>query len=392
MKVLLCLLSDQHVPNLLSVHHFSPDCLILVESTAMRAKQAASNFRRALRAGGMDYDDERCTILPLEDVNNLNAVRSCLQQAYGKYPSAEWTANVTGGMKPMSIAAYEFFKALGARVIYIDVAKPDLILGLDGGTQQQCQHKLSISEFVAGYGFEVSKSNEAIRQAEERAESWWPCARVIAQHAPDRDLLHITDQERKQARGRGLLLEPRHLTCLPTEVQASLQECFGLKDSNGSPTGNLNKYACKFLTGEWLEQFVWYLLNRHAKLLGMSDVHLGVEAKRGNAPTDFDIAFIRGYALGAVECKSGTQEHGNDPNAPLDKLEARMQQFRALRVNPLLVTTSKQIVDANGDLKSTFATRSSIYGCRLVTVKQLRALASQPEDGEFLRTTLFGGI
>lgn len=199
MKVLLCLLSDQHVPNLLSVHHFSPDRLVLIESTAMKSKQSASNFLRALGAGGLDFgSDERCNILPLEDVNDLNAIRSCFQQAYGKYPSAKWVANVTGGMKPMSIAAYEFFKALGARVIYIDAAKPDRILGLDGGTPEQCQHDLSIREFVAGYGFEASKSDQAIRQAEERAERWWPCAKAIAQHAPDRDLLQTASREEWQ--------------------------------------------------------------------------------------------------------------------------------------------------------------------------------------------------
>lgn len=189
----------------------------------------------------------------------------------------------------------------------------------------------------------------------------------------------------------GLQLEPRHLTGLPAEIQNSLQRCLGLEASEGSLTGKLDKYAGKFLTGEWLEQFVWCLLNRHAKLLGMNDVHLGVEAKRGNAATDFDVAFIRRHALTAVECKSGTQEHGDDPNAPLDKLEARMQQFRALRVNPILVTTSKQILDAKSDLKPALAMRASIYGCRIVTVRELQVLASRPEDGEFLRTTLFGG-
>ncbi len=390
MKVLLCLLSDQHVPNLLSVHHFSPDRLVLIESTAMKRKQAASNFLRALGAGGLDYGaPDRHDILPLEYVNDLNVIRSCLQQAYGKYPSAKWIANVTGGMKPMSIAAYEFFKALGARVVYIDAAKPDLILGLDGGPPEHCQHELSIREFVAGYGFEASKSDEAIRLAEERAGRWWPCARAIAQHAPDRDLL-TSREESQEARKNGLQLEPRHLTGLPAEVQDSLQQSLGLEASNGVLTGKLDKYAGKFLTGEWLDQFVWSLLHRHAKVLGLNDAHLGVEAKRGDAASDFDVAFIRGYALGAVECKSGTQEHGDDPNAPLDKLEARMQQFRALRVNPILVTTSKRILDAKGDLKLALATRASVYGCRIVTVNKIQALASRPEDGEFLRTTLFG--
>ena len=391
MKVLLCLLSDQHVPNLLSVHHYLPDRLILVESTAMQRKKAAFNFLRALRAGGLDYEtEERYSAPPLEDVNDLSVIRNCLKQEYARYPSDEWIANVTGGMKPMSIAAYEFFKALGARVIYIDVAKPDTILSLDGGTPELCQHELKIPEFVAGYGFEASKSDEVIGQGEKRAETWWPCARAIAQHAPDSNLLQTASREEwRQAREKGLQLQRRHLTGLPAEVQSSLEQCFGLVATSGSLAGKIDKYAGKFLTGEWLEQFVWCLLHQHAKLLGLNDVHLGVEAKRGNAATDFDVAFIRRHALGAVECKSGSQEHGDDPNAPLDKLEARMQQFRALRVNPILVTTSKQILDDNGEVKPTFATRASIYGCRLVTLRQIQSLASRPDDGELVRTTFF---
>ena len=46
MRVLLCLLSDQHVPNLLSVHHFQPDRVILIRSAAMA--KAAEYFLDAL--------------------------------------------------------------------------------------------------------------------------------------------------------------------------------------------------------------------------------------------------------------------------------------------------------------------------------------------------------
>jgi hypothetical protein len=59
MTVLLCLLSEQHVPNLLPVHHFEPDWLVLVETAGMKRRQAAANFLQALRLGGREYS-ERC--------------------------------------------------------------------------------------------------------------------------------------------------------------------------------------------------------------------------------------------------------------------------------------------------------------------------------------------
>ncbi|MGH9424941.1 MAG: hypothetical protein ACRD2L_01335, partial [Terriglobia bacterium] len=127
---MLCLLSDQPIPNLLSVHHFQPDRLVLVESEDMRRRKIAGHFLQALKLGGLDYT-ERADTYPLDLVDDLETVRQCLRRAYGVHSSAQWIANLTGGTKPMSIAAYEFFKAVGARLVYINATRPDDMLGLD---------------------------------------------------------------------------------------------------------------------------------------------------------------------------------------------------------------------------------------------------------------------
>ena len=50
MKVLLCLLSDQHVPNLLSVHHYAPDQLVLIESAQMESRNSGQPFSEGAQA------------------------------------------------------------------------------------------------------------------------------------------------------------------------------------------------------------------------------------------------------------------------------------------------------------------------------------------------------
>ncbi|NMC21324.1 MAG: DUF1887 family protein, partial [Thermogutta sp.] len=72
MKVLLCLLSEQHVPNLLSVHHLRPDRLVLIETTGMQRRGTAKSFLRALQLGGLDYGD-RCDVESLDAEDNLEA-------------------------------------------------------------------------------------------------------------------------------------------------------------------------------------------------------------------------------------------------------------------------------------------------------------------------------
>jgi hypothetical protein len=390
-RVMLCLLSDQPIPNLLSVHHFKPDRLVLVESEDMQKKKAAEHFLQALQFGGLDYTERSETHL-LHRVDDLEAVRQCLRKAYGGHSSANWIANLTGGTKPMSIAAYEFFKAIGACLIYVNAIQPEDMLGLDDSKPEKCSHRLSISEFLAAYGFESTKPDHKIAEAEARAHQWWPLAKIIAEHAPDRNLLDVNREEWTRARRDGLELRPQHLASLPSEVKAAVQTSFGLEAVGGSFTGRIDKYTGKFLTGEWLEVFFWKLLSTHASALAIDSVHLGVEVRQKDAPasTDFDIAFMRRQALGVIECKSGMQEQGDDPNAPLDKLEARIQQFRALRVNPVLATTSTKMLAQDGQLKSNIAARARIYNCRIVTVHQIRDLARCHDSIEKLSVILFG--
>jgi hypothetical protein len=171
-----------------------------------------------------------------------------------------------------------------------------------------------------------------------------------------------------------------------------MQTSFGLETVGDSLAGRIDKYMGKFLTGEWLEIFFWELLNIHAVALEIDSVHLGVEVKQQDsaALTDFDVAFMRRQALGVIECKSGAQEQEDDPNAPLDKLEARIQQIRSLRVNPVLVTTSAKILDQDGQLKQNLADRARIYNCRIVTVHQAQDLARCSDSAEKLDATLFG--
>jgi len=391
MRVLLCLLSEQHVPNLLSVHHFQPDRVVLVRTGTMT--KATEYFLDALSLA--QFPQDRVEVLPLDDENNLASVRRCLHQGFAKFPQANWIANVTGGLKPMSIAAYEFFKALDARIVYVDSRNPNQILGLDGQPTETCSYVLSLDEFLAGYGFQVSKAWPKIVESEDRARKWWPLARAIAEHAPDQNLLHVAAgdagrQEWTDARNRGILVKACHTQHLSAAIRAALINSWQLTDMDAAAVGSIDKYQGTFLTGGWLEAFLWKLLADHASQLGLEHVHLGVEARKKDtqAPTDFDVAFLMNHSLGAIECKSGDQEHSDDPNQPLDKLEARIQQFRALRVNPVLATTSPKILDATNSVKATFAQRAAIYNCRIVTVHQIRELAMEPATPELVARIL----
>lgn len=391
MKILLCLLSDQHVPNLLSVHHFRPDRLVLVETTAMRKRGVAANFLRALQLGGLDYGD-RCDIESLDAEDNLDAVRTVLRRAFGNYPLAEWIANVTGGTKPMSIAAFEFFKATAGRVVYTNFMRPNILLALDSTNEETCEYKLSIKEFLAGYGFESRKADNKLREAEERARTWAPCARVIAKYASSQGILPLSDQERDSARKKGWDIEPGQLKLASQDVTSTVRDAFSLQGNGTGESlyGRVNKYAADFLTGGWLEVYVWDLLTRHADAFGVWDVRLGLEVGRqgDTSGNDFDVAFMRDYGLAMVECKSGSQDH--DPGSDiLYRVEAVTRQFRALRVRSYLATTGDNILDPSGNIKTSVRNRASIYNCRVVTAAEIRQIANSSDSPDSIRKLFF---
>jgi len=383
MRVLLCLLSDQHVPNLLSVHHFRPDRLVLIETTTMQKRCAAENFLTALHLGGLDYG-ERCDVESLDAEDNLDAVRAVLRRAFGKYSSAEWIANVTGGTKPMSIAAFEFFKATAGRVVYTNFTRPNVLLALDSPIEEICEHKISIKEFLAGYGFESRKADDKLCEAENRARRWAPCAGVIAKHAWSQDILPLSDDERATARKKGWEIQPGQLTTASPDVASAVRDAFALQGNGTGDSlhGRIDKYGVEFLTGGWLEVFFWDLLNRYADSLGLWDVRLGLEVGRREelaSPNEFDVSFMREYGLGMIECKSGSQAH--DPGSDiLYKIEAVTRQFRALRVRSYLATTGSNVLDSSGSLKSSVKNRASIYNCRIVTATEIKQIANADND------------
>ncbi len=392
MRTLLCLLSDQHVPNLLSVHHFRPDRLVLVESEAMRERGVADDFLRALKLGGLDYGGDRCERQPLAHEDALPEIRRALQDAYGRHPSDEWIVNVTGGTKPMSIGTFQFFSVLEATRVYINQSRPNEIQFMDGAGIERVAHRPTIAEFLAGYGFQSQKSPDDVAAAEDRARQWWDLARALAAEFGSEELLQFeSDKERKKAKEKRLDLMTRHLhsrlAASPT-ARSFLARTFALNETDDGLTGQLDKYQVQFLLGSWLEVFLWGLLERCREALNIWDVRLGIVPQRpGQEANEFDVSFMRNYGLWMVECKTGSQEYDKGGEI-LYKIEAIIRQPRALHVRTILATTSSNVLDEQGQVRPEIKNRAAAHRCTIVRRDQIRDLAASDNPSELLKTIL----
>ncbi|MDD3564582.1 MAG: DUF1887 family CARF protein [Methanothrix sp.] len=183
MKLLLCLISDQHVPNLLSVHAVKPNLLLLVVSEKMKKDGVASNFLNALdlsdsyKNSALKHD-----IVDLKEENSIIATMNVLKTEFSKYPEAEWFVNITGGTKPMSIGAYEFFKDKDAHMLYIPIVSQSKAIDFSNGQSLELTYQLPIREFLAGYGFDFIKEENKVLEGETRAKKLFEFSIYLSEH------------------------------------------------------------------------------------------------------------------------------------------------------------------------------------------------------------------
>lgn len=420
-QVLVCLLSEQLIPNLLSIHTLNPDRLALVATRRMQEEKGAERLLKALKCGGADYEG-RYEVWPLESHKSVTDVTEVLNQGSLSRPDAEWMVNVAGGTKIMAIAAYQFFNAKGARLYYVDVQNPGDVISLSDGKLERSSHRLTCKEFLACYGF----SDNDTAKAEKIAEWFFPLSQEIARSGRDGIQFNLGSNDKEIDRARNKLRDGKlklpagaiRLTsdALRTAFELELEnrkkpQCppglgeFELQDD--SITGLPDKYTGEFLTGNWLEVFIYGMLRKHADALMISDVRIGLKptpadpaADRKNPePNELDVTFVREYSLCAVECKTG-MKHDKKFNA-LYKLVAVMAQNQALRKRVYFATTDEVIYDNDkkasgaensasvptGDepVKKFVEGRAALYGMKLLTPKRIRDLASASSDEEELK-------
>lgn len=385
MKIMACLISGQHVPNLLAIQTVKPDWLYLVVTPRMAGKE--SQLLNALVVGGLDYRSKH-KIIDLKEENSIDGINEGLKNVFDNHPRDEWIVNLTGGTKPMSIGAYEFSKNRGLKTLYIAEGNQREAIDLLGGPSVPINHNLSTAEFLAGYGFDVLNSG-SLAKSEERARSLIDIASFLAKHNEDPDLRGFLGRlqsfkeakiklDKKDWEKNGFVLAEEDNVFLNDEVlRTQIATKFGLGTVGPKLTGKLDRPTAEFLTGKWLEVFVWSLLLPFIDK-GIWDLHLGVSAggKGAGENNDLDISFMRNQSLCIVECKTGGQEHDPEADGVLYKIEAVKSGPKALRVETYLATTSDNIKDqAKRGIKEKLLRRSKIYGCNIIPGWRIKEMA-----------------
>lgn len=392
-NTLICLLSDQHMPNLVSVHHFKPARLVLVVTPETKKRHLDYFFEKALIAGELSYGDQ-CETIELPSAVAFNKIKESFAVLRAQlWESGEIIINLTGGTKPMSIMLHEVFRDTAKRAVYIDVATPDQIYDVMENRFETSKYRPSIAAFLAGHGFRFDESRSALAR-QRKAKQLDGLATLIAQRQVEGSLLHLggskltTDTRYKLINnGESIELKKHELVIADNQLRNAIAKYFNLQVAETSLIGEISAHGFNFLMYGWLEVFIWSRLRQHEVKLGISDVSLsrqifdyrqGPDAEPALL-NEFDVTFMREHTLHVVECKTGAQSEDKKVDA-LYKLEAVIKQFGALRVNSLFASTSSNILNQKGKVKPGVIARAKALRCQLMPRSTISAIAAAPDD------------
>ncbi|MEM2901003.1 MAG: DUF1887 family CARF protein [Thermoplasmata archaeon] len=397
MKILLSLLSEQQVANLLVVHAVKPEKLLLVETKGMKEKNSSANFLNALKIGGLDYlEKNKHEILEITRENSMKEIEGKIKECYERYEkniSNEWIINLTGGTKPMVLGTYNFFKDKNAKMLYLAAANQKEIVNLlEDKKEMEILHKTSIKEFLAGYGYEAKDEEKTW---EKKEKEWFELSKYIVTNLKEvsvflntffRKCSELKEKNHKDPQQHGVELEELgddDGLKMPTgKFGEYLEKMFRVKIKENPCSGRLDKYMVQFLTGKWLEVFLYHILSEYKDKLEIWDLHieLRIFQKKDKLENELDIAFMKDQMLHIIECKTGVQSHDEKEVTALYKIEAIKKQFGALKVKSIFATTSDNILDRDKKkIKEHIQNRARIYDCTLITRVDIKELAEKYE-------------
>jgi hypothetical protein len=155
---LVSLVSEQTVPNILVAANINADFLLFISTDAMEKKKKVDNILESLLILGFDFQQKSDRIvIPENSIPDIN--EKIIEWVKDRRKGYNFTVNLTGGTKLMSLAAYEIFKGYGAEIIYMPLPENVYFPVNRPESRVAVNTRLSVDAYLAAYGVKISNSN-----------------------------------------------------------------------------------------------------------------------------------------------------------------------------------------------------------------------------------------
>lgn len=381
-RILVCILSDQAIPNLASIIHYNPEKIIFLESKKAKENNFDGKILESLKDRGITFNPDCIHKVSVKDENSILETQNDLALTVPFYSTSdELIVNITGGLKPMAIATYNFFSSRMASIVY-NIPKDKILNSKNDETQSlQLNPPITCKQSLLAFGFKFEGGQEAI--ASEEVASIKEIAKVFCNDElidfsiASQNNINLSESEKRDVikRHRERIRERGGIIGKDFIWNSSVPETLkNILSKHADKEGNFSPLWIDLLVGEWLEVFIKEILFRNSNSIGIHDIHHGKLVKKDGVTNELDVVFMKGTSLNIVECKTGAQDHGHWTEV-FYKLQAVKQQFGALHINSFLVSASKNILDKDNNIRDAVQKRADFYKCKIIPAEVIRQLA-----------------
>lgn len=285
-KILVSLVSEQTVPNveLIKEMYNQVNALLFISTNFMEKNGNREWILNALR-----NEIELPEILSPIIVDPFSF--SDIEEKLNIYIEDEndYIVNLTGGTKVMSLAVHDFFKNVSSEMYYL-TGRGQYIKVHPGRSRPiiNLKSKLGLKEYMEAYGFIITNVSEPLKNF-ELAKNILDYFLNSFDNEKDIDILNILRERRS-----------KNTTIQDVEGLREFLNRVRFRESND---GKLDKYESRFLSGDWLEEYLFYFLKEKHNI---EDEELGISwnVEKNNSKNEFDVLVMKNNKLYVFECKT----------------------------------------------------------------------------------------
>ncbi len=284
-RVLVSLVSDQTIPNVEFIREmgYEIDAYLFISTNAMEQN---GNRQWILNAAGLD---ERKLLEPIiVSEFSFEDIEEKLSHAINDDDT--YIVNLTGGTKVMSLAVFEFFKAVNSEMYYLTGRGEKIKLHPGRKKIKSVLNvHISLSDYLTSYGFNIKNRGEPLcsKEMSETILSYFLFEFNKEKDIPVLELL-------RNSRSKDLRNYNTH-----DELLSFLQR-IGFKPKNES---KLSKYECRYLSGDWLEEYMFYFIKEYFDV-PESAIGLSLSVDKSGTPNEFDVLVMKNNKIFLFECKT----------------------------------------------------------------------------------------
>ncbi|MEA2113991.1 MAG: DUF1887 family CARF protein [Thermodesulfobacteriota bacterium] len=348
--ILVSLVSEQTIPNILFIKECnSIDIYLFLSSKIMEGKNKSHDIIQACN----DVTDNNCTIITVQEDSLQDIERQLTKQSFNH--SDNFIVNLTAGTKIMAIGTYDFFKNKNSKMIYIPIGKNEYhtLYPTSGEkkTTKPIDYRIGVHDYLTGYGITIKNPKKINKTLCLKTESdqfflfYIECGK--------NELYSLNDLRKYRDKKKVSIGDLSH------KSQEILIKCPVERFRKAEV---LRKAEVKYLTGEWFEEYVYYLIKTSFNL-NEKDIAIGVQIERGGVQNEIDIMFTRENRLYVIECKTSTYDENQNKNIlneTLYKISALKKDF-GLFVKPYLFTLSPE-----DKVQENHVRRSDLFGIEMI--------------------------